>query len=166
MLRSIVFAGIALAAAPVLAQQVQLPAGEGRDIVATACTQCHALNFPTGLREGPAGWRFHVQDMVIRGAQIKNSEVDTVVNYLASNFAPGVNIPAPTTQVSLPEGEGKQLVEQRCAACHELARVGNARLARRDWDRVMAKMVALGAPLTDDEAKTALAYLQRNFSPK
>ena len=166
MLRSIVFSGLILAAAPAAAHQVQLPPGEGRDIIATACTQCHALNFPTSLREGPAGWRFHVEDMILRGAQIKNSEVETVVNYLASNFGPGVNIPPPATRVSLPEGEGKQLVEQRCSTCHELSRVGDARLARQDWDRVVAKMVSIGAPLTDDEAKTALTYLQKNFAPK
>ncbi len=162
------FAALALvcstlfAAAPVVAQQaVELPPGDGRDIVAIACTQCHALNFPTTLREGPAGWRFHVEDMVLRGAQIKPSEIETVVNYLASNFAPGVNLP-PARPVSLPDGDGKRLVEQRCSQCHDLQKIGDPRLGRGDWDRVVAKMVSIGAPLTDDEAKTVVAYLQAN----
>jgi mono/diheme cytochrome c family protein len=154
-----------LVATPAMAQQPQLPPGEGRDIVAVACTQCHTLAFPTSLREGPAGWRFHVQDMVLRGAQISNSEVETVVNYLASNFAPGMNLPPPT-QVALPDGDGKQIVEQRCVACHDLQRVGTQRLGRKDWDRVVGHMVDIGAPLSADEAKTVTAYLQAKFSGK
>ena len=40
----------------------QLPAGEGRDIVAVACSQCHQLNAITNMRKGAAGWRAHVYD--------------------------------------------------------------------------------------------------------
>ena len=37
-----------------------LPEGEGRDIVATACSQCHGLNAFTGLRENAQAWRWQV----------------------------------------------------------------------------------------------------------
>ena len=156
---------VALAAAPAFAQQPQWPPGEGREIVSVACVQCHQPNIIMSLREGPAGWRFHVHDMILRGAQVTNAEVDTVVNYLASNFAPGVNLPPPVA-VALPDGEGKQLVEQRCTGCHDLQKVGSDRLGRHDWDRVVGRMLAIGAPMTADEAKTITAYLQAKFPGK
>ncbi len=153
------------AATPALAQQPQWPPGEGREIVSVACVQCHQPTIIMTLREGPTGWRFHVHDMILRGAQIKNAEVETVVNYLASNFAPGVNLP-PATAVTLPEGEGKQLVEQRCVACHDLQKVGTERLGRKDWDRVVGHMLDIGAPMTPDEAKTITAYLREKLPGK
>lgn len=156
---------VSLVAGAAFAQQPQLPPGEGRDIVATACTQCHTFQFPTTLREGPAGWRFHVQDMVIRGAQLNAAEVEILVDYLANNFAPGMNLP-PAIPVNLPEGAGKQLVEQSCIACHDLQKVGNERLGRKDWDRVMAHMIELGAPLSPETSKIILGYLQEKFPGK
>ena len=70
-----------------------LPDGEGRDIVAIACSQCHGLNAFTWLRQGQQAWRHQVYDMILRGTQISPSELDTVVAYLATNFGPGVNVP-------------------------------------------------------------------------
>jgi mono/diheme cytochrome c family protein len=144
---------------PAAAQQPQWPPGDGREIVSVACVQCHVPSIIMNLREGPAGWRAHVLDMVTRGAQVKNSEVDAVVAYLASNFAPGTNLPT-AKPVTLPDGDGKQLVEERCTACHDLQRVGTPRMGRNDWSRVVQHMVDIGAPLLPEEAKTVTAYLQ------
>jgi mono/diheme cytochrome c family protein len=138
----------AAAAAP------SLPLGEGREIVAVACTQCH----PTAqLREGRNAWRFQLYDMILRGAQIMPSEIEPVVNYLATNFGPGINVPPPLTQVTLP-GPGKDLVESHCAVCHGLDRVAGAKLACR--------VVFLGAPVSADETKTITTYLDDKFSSK
>ena len=100
--------------------QGPLPQGEGRDLVATACTQCHALTPIVSGREGQAGWKKHVYNMVLRGAQLTPSEADTVINYLAANFGPRAG---QAGKVMLPDGAGKELVETRCAACHDLERV-------------------------------------------
>ena len=50
-------AALSLAAVPGSAQQPAnaLPPGDGRDIVATACTQCHALSVILAMRDGPIG---------------------------------------------------------------------------------------------------------------
>ena len=61
---------LALVATTQVNAQGALPQGEGRDIVAVACTQCHALTPILAGREGPAGWRKHVHNMVLRGAQL------------------------------------------------------------------------------------------------
>jgi len=66
------FAAFVLGAAtPLHAQTVSpLPPGEGRDLVATACSQCHTLNVIMAGRDGPVGWKKHVYNMVLRGAQL------------------------------------------------------------------------------------------------
>jgi mono/diheme cytochrome c family protein len=156
-------------AAPCHAQQQgpnPLPPGEGRDIVAVACTQCHGPNAFAQLREGPDAWRFQVYDMILRGAQVQPSEIEPAVNYLATNFGPGINLPPTTVQVSLPDGPGKDLVEQRCVLCHGLDRATSAKRAPAEWDRILRRMVFLGAPVSADEVKTITTYLGANFGAK
>src|SRR5262249_20575169 len=84
------------AAAPLHAQTASaLPPGEGRDLVATACSQCHTLNVIMAGRDGPVGWKKHVYNMVLRGAQLKPREADTVIQYLITKFGPGPPPPPP-----------------------------------------------------------------------
>jgi len=147
------------AVAPVKAQG-PLPQGEGRDLVATACTQCHALTPIVGGREGAAGWKNHVYNMVLRGAQLTPSEADTVIKYLTANFGPRAGQPA---KVTLPDGPGKELVETRCAACHDLERVTIVKRYRRDWPPIVSNMVARGAVATPDEAHAIATYLAAQF---
>jgi mono/diheme cytochrome c family protein len=118
------------------------------------------------LRQGPEAWRFLVYDMVLRGTQLRSSEVQPVVNYLAANFGPGNNVPPSTVQVSLPEGGGKTLVEQRCALCHGLDRAAGTRRARAEWEAIMVRMIFLGTPVSGDEAKTITSYLQEKLGAK
>src|SRR5215470_15687499 len=104
----------AVAIAIVLPARAQgtLPPGEGRDLMATACSQCHPLNVIRSMREGAEGWKRHVHNMVTRGAQLNAREADTVVAYLAANFGP--TTPAAAAPLGLPDGSGKDLVEARC----------------------------------------------------
>jgi len=160
-------AGVALVAAsgPAKAQGPggnPFPEGEGREIVAVACTQCHGPNAFTPIRENAQAWRYQVYDMILRGAQIKPDEMDKVVNYLAKNFGPGVNVP-PSQPVTLADGQGKEIVEGGCALCHGLDRVAAAKRSPGEWQRIVDKMVFLGAPLNGDQSKAALAYLTANY---
>ena len=73
--------------APVHAQRgrqpVQLPAGAGRELVATACTECHRLNLIVNswgyTREG---WKARFASMVA----LPNGDADVVAGYLATHF--------------------------------------------------------------------------------
>jgi cytochrome c5 len=139
-----------------------LPPGEGRDVLATACSQCHPLNVIMSMREGPAGWKRHVHNMVTRGAQLSAHEADTVIAYLATNFGPAA--PAATiAKVTLPGGPGKELVETRCTACHDLERVAVVKRHKADWPALVANMVGRGAVATPDEAQTITSYLASHF---
>ncbi len=160
---ALIAAAAATFVAPCRAQNANpLPAGDGRDIVAVACSQCHYLGTIAKIRDGAAGWRLYVSNMVLRGAQLTPPEIDKVVNYLALNLGPGINLP-PAKPVTLPDGDGKQLVEARCGLCHDLERVAAVKRAKPDWPVIVGSMVARGATATPAEAKTIADYLAANF---
>jgi virginiamycin B lyase len=88
--------GMALLASSALVfaqEQVNLPAGNGRDTVQTACAACHGLQ--TVVNSGgytPEGWLSEVNLMIGRGAKVPKEQIAPVVQYLAANY-PGQ--PAP-----------------------------------------------------------------------
>lgn len=159
--------GLALTCAAATSVQAQqgadpLPPGDGHDLVAVACSQCHALGTIAKIRDGAAGWRRYVQNMVLRGAQLSKPEIDTVVSYLSLHLGPGMNLP-PTKPVALPDGPGKELVATRCALCHDLERVVAVKRGKQAWPAIIADMVERGAPATAEDAKTISDYLGANF---
>jgi cytochrome c5 len=155
-------AALAIAIAMPACAQGALPPGEGRDLLATACSQCHALNVIRSMRNGAEGWKRHVHNMVTRGAQLNAREADMVVAYLAANFGPATPA-ASVARVALPSGPGKDLVEGRCTACHDLERVASAKRQKSEWAALVANMVGRGAVATPDEAQAISAYLAANF---
>jgi len=162
---SAAFAAVCLAAAPAAAQQQAanaLPPGDGRDLVAAACTQCHALTVILAMRDGPIGWKRHVHHMVMRGAQLNARETDTVLAYLDANFGPGQRMP-PAKPVALPAGPGKELVEQRCTLCHDLERVTAAKRHKGEWESVVVNMLERFGVQAPDEARAISAYLTAQY---
>jgi cytochrome c5 len=149
------------AASPLFAQTASaLPPGEGRELVATACSQCHTLSVIMAGRDGPVGWKRHVYNMVLRGTQLTPREADTVIGYLITNFGP---IAPATTASALPSGPGKELVETRCAVCHNLERVTVVKRQKRDWETVVANMYERWGMSAPDEVKVISAYLVAQF---
>ena len=142
------------------------PDGDGKEIVAVACTQCHGPSVFMQLRMGEAAWKNQVYDMVLRGAQIGPDEIGRAVKYMATAFGPGVPFPGPAAPaVTLADGAGKEIVEGGCALCHGLDRIAAAKRAPDQWKRIVDRMVFFGSPLSDDQQKTALAYLTAQYSP-
>jgi cytochrome c5 len=166
IMRAVVWLACVLAlagSAPARAQNANpLPPGDGRDLVSVACSQCHYLGTIAKIRDGAPGWRLYVSNMVLRGAQLTPAEIDTVVNYLALNLGPGINLP-PAKPVALPEGSGRKLVETRCGLCHDLERVATVKRGKAAWPDIVANMVARGATATLEEAKAISDYLAVNF---
>jgi hypothetical protein len=71
-------------AAIVLAQDAELPDGEGRRILVASCTSCHDLRDVTKLRGfyTREQWRDVVTTMVEYGAEMKKGEDEVLVEYL------------------------------------------------------------------------------------
>jgi competence protein ComEA len=76
---------IALAA---LGHAQNLPPGEGQEIVQHQCGGCHALKVVTSKRASRQQWSTLVDQMVSRGADVADDDIETVVQYLAKNFGP------------------------------------------------------------------------------
>jgi virginiamycin B lyase len=64
---------------------------------------------------------------------------------------------------ALPEGEGREIVQTTCGACHGLGNIaGSTGYDAAGWRDLMSAMVAL----PEAQARTAAAYLAKNFPPK
>ena len=145
-------------------QSDPFPAGTGRDTIAVACTQCHRAGPIVQLRMSEEGWRRQVYNMMLRGAQIRPDEIDDVVNYLATNFGPGVPFPGPApTPVTLPAGAGADLVTDACGICHGVDRVVAVARPGRQWEAIVHRMVAIGAPIDADQTGQIISYLKANY---
>ena len=66
----------------------------------------------------------------------------------------------------LPEGEGKKLLEERCASCHSLKAVVSLKQSQGAWKELVVKMVGYGAQLNDKEVDVATGYLAKYFGPE
>jgi competence ComEA-like helix-hairpin-helix protein len=93
-----------------------LPPGKGKAIVAQDCVGCHAMKVVTSKRASKQQWSTLVDQMITRGANVDDDEVETVVDYLARNFGPGKG-PAGAGKA----GDGRQLVKVNSANAAELA---------------------------------------------
>src|SRR6266566_4988987 len=72
--------------------QRPLPAGNGKALVETACTTCHAITLITGAGHTPAEWKLLVERMVAAGAEVSKDQIPTVTEYLTKAFPEG-NVP-------------------------------------------------------------------------
>ena len=69
----------------------------------------------------------------------------------------------------LKDGTGRDLTVRRCIICHDLEYIpANAPAMNRGaWQKTIQKMrERFGAPITDDEARQILEYLDANYSGK
>ncbi len=78
--------------------------------------------------------------------------------------------PAAAGEVTdLHEGTGRDLTVGRCIICHSVEYIpSNApAMNRAAWQKTIQKMKGkFGAPITDEEAKQILDYLDANYSGK
>jgi cytochrome c5 len=64
------------------------PAAPERDLVARACTACHAPELVTAKRHTPEEWDDIIAKMVDRGAQASDTEQQQILEYLVRFFGP------------------------------------------------------------------------------
>ena len=68
--------------------QEKLPDGKGKELVERECTKCHGLEGITGARNSKDRWSSIVDDMVSRGASGTDQEIEQIIDYLSTHFAP------------------------------------------------------------------------------
>lgn len=69
-------------------------------------------------------------------------------------------------EAKLPDGEGKDLVADRCTICHSLDRIVETRTSKAGWEGIVKQMLAEGVPLESEEIPVVVNYLAKNFGPR
>jgi sulfite dehydrogenase (cytochrome) subunit B len=86
-----------------------------------------------------------------------------------SQAAPAPAAAAAAEVTDLREGPGRDLTVGRCIICHSVEYIpSNApAMNRAAWQKTIQKMKdRFGAPITDEEARQILDYLDANYSGK
>src|SRR4051812_30727837 len=66
-------------------------------------------------------------------------------------------------QDDLPDGKGKETLENTCTECHGLDKALGKLRTEPQWRAIAVQMRAKGATMTDDELKSLVEYLSQNF---
>jgi competence ComEA-like helix-hairpin-helix protein len=66
-------------------------------------------------------------------------------------------------QVDLPEGNGREIVQNICSQCHGLREVVQSRMDAKAWENTVYDMIGRGAPLMEDEIPVVIEYLTKSF---
>jgi competence protein ComEA len=108
---------IALTMGSVVSAQ-DLPDGPGKDVMKRMCSTCHALEVISSTRKTRNRWANTVDVMVARGATGTQDEIDQVIDYLATHFAPKtVNVnhaaAAQLAEIGLSAKESDAIVQYR-----------------------------------------------------
>jgi len=82
----LVAAGIVFATALSLLASQDLPESKDKATLQKVCAGCHELDVVGAWRRTAIGWRQDVDDMVARGAEGSDTEMDAVVAYLTKYF--------------------------------------------------------------------------------
>ena len=89
------FAGQAPAAA-------SLPEGKGKALALTNCTTCHAANIWTTQHHTRDQWNTIIDQMISKGLSASDEDLDTIGEYLATNFGPVQKDPPPPAPAPAP----------------------------------------------------------------
>ena len=175
------------------AKPVELPEGDGKPIATEFCQDCHRLTNLTKAHKNLDDWKDALHTMIDRGSRLPDEKIDTLAQYLATNFGPKTAAPAtdasaspatagntPTTSaaaapstpapakavVELPEGDGKAIATENCQACHKLTNLTKAHKSLDDWKDTVQLMIDRGANVPADKIDLLVQYLAKNFGPK
>ena len=65
----------------------------------------------------------------------------------------------------LPDGKGREKVENACTVCHSAERIMAQHMTVDQWRSEVRTMVENGASLNPDEWEPVVVYLSKNFGP-
>jgi putative heme-binding domain-containing protein len=164
---------IACLSLAVVSHAQSLPEGKGQADFQRICSSCHSVSMATTQRMTQAEWMGVVNDMVSRGAQGTQDELNSVVTYLAANYgkdkAPAADAaasPAPAPppaviQTPLSEAEiakgAKLLKSNGCLSCHRVGDIGSY---------VGPNLTGIGATRSADQIHAALVTPSKNVNPE
>jgi len=79
---------------------------------------------------------------------------------------PADPVPAAASADELPQGAGREAVMSSClGACHQRG-ILNQPFSPQEWQQCVDDMIALGAPITEENYAPIILYLAQHFGPK
>jgi putative heme-binding domain-containing protein len=160
---------IACLAFAVSVQAQSLPEGKGRADFQRICGTCHSLARATSQRLTRGEWTRVINDMVARGTQGTQDELDNVMTYLTANFgkplasADGVETkqaPAvdekPLSEAEIAKGT-ELLTAKGCLSCHRMDDSGSY---------VGPDLTTIGARRSGEEIRASLVSPKKDVSPE
>jgi len=69
-----------------------LPEAKGKDVVEKVCSVCHEPQAVSKYRKSKDDWSAVIDDMVTKGADASDADLDIIIGYLAKCFGPAVNV--------------------------------------------------------------------------
>jgi competence ComEA-like helix-hairpin-helix protein len=72
---------------------------------------------------------------------------------------------AAAADTDLPDGEGKDAVENSCTDCHSVKRIKTQRFDEEGWNGIVREMIENGAAINPNDLKVIVTYLAKNFGP-
>jgi hypothetical protein len=100
----------------------RLPEGEGRVTVESLCaSRCHTASTILRARRTPLAWEVVLDQMIERGAELSDSEYDTILGYLSERLLATVNVNTATVEgivavLEIDPKEAQAIVEARKAS--------------------------------------------------
>ena len=146
-------------------QDPQLPDGDGKKILETACTSCHGLDGVVKLHMDKEGWEGLVSSMVSNGAQVDSKDFPVLMNYLVKNFGNAKPADQPAQSASGSDDAAKKILTDSCTACHDLDLVSGQHLGKDEWQGVVSSMIAKGASVGDKDLPVLVNYLAKTYGP-
>jgi cytochrome c5 len=153
-----VIASLALVAVALVAQAA-LPDGPGAPVVKARCLTCHEADLITAQRLSRTGWTREIDKMIRWGAQVPDTDRDSLTTYLATRFAP---VPVASHARA---AEGEAVYKRACIVCHDGDLIEQQRLSRPAWVREVDKMIRWGAPVADADKDALVDYLATSRIP-
>lgn len=97
-----------------------------------------------------------------------NSRIVGIVLTACAVLADGSAV-AGEEEIELKNTPGRDLTVARCVVCHSLdyIQMNSAAMDRPGWEKSIRKMIdRFGAPITEEEAREILEYLNVNYSSR
>lgn len=147
-----------------------LPEGQGKAEFQRICGNCHSVDIATSQRMTQAQWTGVVNDMVSRGAQGSQQDLDNVVSYLSTHFGQGAppaagTAPAPAPAVAKEKPLSEEQVTKAmalinangCLSCHRVAGTGSY---------VGPDLSDVGASYSAEQIRAALVSPNKDVAPQ
>ena len=141
----------------------------GEAIMKAQCLSCHGMDLIASQRLGKPGWTKEVEKMMRWGAEVKDSDKEQLIDFLALNFPSRAFtkelLPPPA---AAPDAKiiahGKTIFETKCLTCHGEDLVKQQRLSKVGWTKEVEKMMRWGTEISDEEKAQLIDYLSSELN--